>query len=102
LDWVFPAYVVPFRGVRKAARRTNSATEKETAMKKLKDLRAAIDALQSLADGNDISPEQKSAVTEAIAAVKGIRRKPNPSRQETAKCIRQIVEHLHCAFFRKR
>ena len=75
--------------------------EKEHQMKHFKDLDACIALLRALQARNDIGPEQKKDVGEAIEEAKRLRRKRGATHVENYRCVRRIAERLVNAFLKR-
>ena len=67
-------------------------------MKQIKDMNVCIAQLRALQCRNDIDPEQKQYVDEAIEQLKKLRRKSNPTRSEVFHFVRKVADCLLRAF----
>jgi DNA repair ATPase RecN len=67
---------------------------------KHKEMKVCIVQLQTMLTGNDIEPEQKEHVENAIRALKVLRRKIHPQPHEVARCVKSVVEELLRAFLK--
>ncbi len=69
-------------------------------MKRQRDLRASIACIQALLAQDGLEPEQKNALVKALKALKLIRRKTNPSKEDFYVVVRQITEEIFTAFMK--
>lgn len=63
-------------------------------MKKNKNLQFCMDLLQSMRDRDRLEPEQRRALEKAKVKLKHLRRKPNPSRDESFEAVREVAEAI--------
>jgi hypothetical protein len=69
-------------------------------MKRQRDLHAVIARIQAMLAQDGLEPEQKNALVKALKALKLIRRKANPTKQDFYLVVRQIAEDLFTAFMK--
>jgi DNA repair ATPase RecN len=67
---------------------------------KNKEVKVCIVQLQAMLTRNDIEPEQKGHVENAIRALKVLHRKTHPQPYEVARCVKKVVEELLRAFLK--
>jgi hypothetical protein len=67
---------------------------------KHKEMKVCIVQLQAMLTGNDIEPEQKGHVENAVKALKVLDRKTHPQPYEVACCVKKVVEELLRAFLK--
>jgi hypothetical protein len=67
-------------------------------MKQFKDVNAVIAELEALAARDDVGPDQKKHVEEAIKALRKLRRRPNPTQVDVFGCVRKVAEEILNAF----
>jgi hypothetical protein len=75
-------------------RRRRLLPEKEDDMSKDKNLQFCMDELKSMQNRDGLEPEQMSALEKAEGELKRLWRKPNPSRREVFKVVRQVAEAI--------
>ena len=75
-------------------RHRHELPEKEDSMKKNKNLQFCMDLLQSMRDRDRLEPEQRRALEKAKVKLKRLRRKPNPSRDESFEAVREVAEAI--------
>lgn len=69
-------------------------------MKKDRNLQFCMDELQSMQNRNGLEPEQRSALEKAEGELKRLWRKPNPTRREIFKVVRNVAEAIIKHFVR--
>lgn len=67
---------------------------------KHKEMKVSITQLHAMLTRNDIEPEQKAYVENAIKALKVLDRKTHPQPYEVARCVKKVVEELLRAFLK--
>lgn len=63
-------------------------------MKQDRNLQFCLDELQSMLNRSGLEPEQRSALENAKRKLKGLRRKPHPSRKEVFDAVREVAEAI--------
>lgn len=79
-------------------RGTALCAAKENKMKQFKDVNAVIAELEALAARDDVGPDQKKHVEEAIRALRRLRRRPHPTQAEVFASVREVAEGILDAF----
>jgi hypothetical protein len=69
-------------------------------MKKDKNLQFCRDELQSMQRRDGLEPEQRSALEKAEGELRGLWRRPNPSRREIFRAVRTVAEAIIKTFVR--
>lgn len=67
-------------------------------MKQFKDVNAVIAELEALTVRDDVGPNQKKHVEEAIKALRRLRRRVHPTQAEVFACVREVAERILNAF----
>jgi len=69
-------------------------------MQQIKELNAVLAQLRALVAGNNVEPGQKQEVEKAIETLRRFRRKPDSTRADMFRCVREVAENLLRAFLK--